>query len=47
MDSSQGSEILDHTTQTETTPKESLLGFLENKQILLVLDNFEHLVDGA
>ncbi len=47
MDSSQSSEVLDHTSQTDSTPKESLLAFLENKQILIVLDNFEHLVDGA
>ncbi|MCI0396140.1 MAG: LuxR C-terminal-related transcriptional regulator [Chloroflexi bacterium] len=28
-------------------PKQQLLGYLGNKEILLVLDNFEHLLDGA
>ena len=29
------------------TPQQQLLAFLRNKQVLLVLDNFEHLLDGT
>ena len=32
---------------SEGTPHEQLLNYLRNKQMLLILDNFEHLLDGA
>ncbi|MBV7332225.1 AAA family ATPase [Chloroflexi bacterium TSY] len=32
---------------SNTSPSEQLLAFLREKQMLLVLDNFEHLLDGA
>ena len=32
---------------TKTTPQEQLLNFLSDKQLLLVIDNWEHLLDGA
>jgi predicted ATPase len=31
----------------EGEPKEQLLGYLHNKHMLLILDNYEHLLDGA
>ena len=31
----------------EGTPEEQLIDYLRNKQMLLILDNFEHLLDGA
>ncbi|MFN2233206.1 MAG: BTAD domain-containing putative transcriptional regulator, partial [Anaerolineales bacterium] len=46
-DSRQSSEVLDHSAQTESMSKERLLEYLKNKRILIILDNFEHLVDGA
>ncbi len=33
--------------EDERRPKEQLLDFLQDKQLLLVLDNFEHLLDGT
>ncbi len=33
--------------QDARTPKQQLLDFLHHKQVLLLLDNFEHLLDGA
>jgi predicted ATPase/DNA-binding CsgD family transcriptional regulator len=33
--------------QDERDPKQQVLDFLSNKQMLLILDNFEHLLDGA
>ncbi|MBI5667391.1 MAG: tetratricopeptide repeat protein [Chloroflexi bacterium] len=35
------------TMRREGDPREQLLTFLSNKSLLLVLDNFEHLLDGA
>jgi predicted ATPase/DNA-binding CsgD family transcriptional regulator len=34
-------------TSDQRTPQQQLLNFLSNKELLLVLDNFEHLLDGA
>ena len=33
--------------QSDRSPKQQLLDFLSNTQILLILDNFEHIMDGA
>ena len=36
-----------HLTSDQRTPKQQLTSFLSNKHILLVLDNFEQVLDGA
>jgi predicted ATPase len=40
-------EELNFPLSTQEEPEIQLLGYLRNKQILLVLDNFEHLLGGA
>jgi predicted ATPase/transcriptional regulator with XRE-family HTH domain len=40
-------EALGFVFSGQTTPKDQLLDYLSQKQLLLVLDNFEHLLDGA
>jgi predicted ATPase len=40
-------EALGLSSSTERDPKEQLLRYLLNRQMLLVIDNFEHLLDGA
>ncbi len=44
---SQSTEPMERAAQTATTPKEKLMGFLAGKRLLLVLDNFEHVIEGA
>lgn len=39
--------ILNIQFHSGASPKEQFLHFLHNKQILLLMDNFEHLLDGA
>ena len=41
------SEALGFTFQTAAESKQQLFDYLRKKQLLLVLDNFEHLIDGA
>jgi predicted ATPase len=41
------SEALNFPLSTREEPESQLLGHLRNKKLLLVLDNFEHLLDGA
>ena len=40
-------QSLGFTFQNRGEPREQLLGYLRQKNVLLVLDNFEHLVEGA
>ena len=40
-------EALRFTFYGNTDPKEQLLNYLSRKQMLLLIDNFEHLLDGA
>jgi predicted ATPase/class 3 adenylate cyclase/tetratricopeptide (TPR) repeat protein len=47
FDSSQSSENIERSTQNIATLKDKLLGYLEAKYILIILDNFEHLLDSA
>ncbi|HNB52751.1 MAG TPA: AAA family ATPase, partial [Anaerolineales bacterium] len=44
---SQSTEPMERAAQTATTPKEKLMGYLAGKRMLLVLDNFEHVIEGA
>ena len=39
--------VLGLTPDNTSTPREQVLKFLAEKELLLVLDNFEHLLDGA
>ena len=39
--------ILKISLQSEKKPLEQLLEYLQNKQMLLIMDNFEHLLDGT
>jgi predicted ATPase/DNA-binding SARP family transcriptional activator len=41
------SQALDHLLAGQQSPRAQLLAFLRERQLLLVLDNFEHLLDGA
>ena len=41
------SQALDHPLAGPQTSRQQLQSFLQEKQLLLVLDNFEHLLDGA
>ena len=47
VDSSQTSENLERTSQTTTSQNESLIGYLASKRLLVILDNFEHILVGA
>ena len=40
-------DALHFTFRGELDPKQQLLGYLRGKHLLLVLDNFEHLTEGA
>jgi predicted ATPase/Tfp pilus assembly protein PilF len=40
-------EAINFPLSTQEEPDSQLLGYLRNKEMLLVLDNFEHLLDGA
>lgn len=40
-------EALDAPLQRGQSPEEALLAYLRDREVLLVLDNFEHLLDGA
>jgi predicted ATPase/transcriptional regulator with XRE-family HTH domain len=40
-------EVLGFTFYGQTDPKDQLLHYLSQKQLLMVVDNFEHLLDGA
>ncbi len=40
-------EALNFPLSTQEEPDSQLLGYLRHKELLLVLDNFEHLLDGA
>jgi predicted ATPase/DNA-binding CsgD family transcriptional regulator len=40
-------EAVDFPLSTEEDPLDQLLGYLRRRQLLLVMDNFEHLLDGA
>ena len=40
-------DAIDFPLSTDAAPDEQLLRFLRNKQLLLVMDNFEHVLDGA
>ena len=40
-------ETLRFTFHGSRDPKEQLLGYLRERELLLVIDNFEHLLDGA
>jgi DNA-binding SARP family transcriptional activator/predicted ATPase len=43
----QSTETLERASQTTTSQKEKLIGYLYSKRILLILDNLEHLMAGA
>jgi predicted ATPase/DNA-binding SARP family transcriptional activator len=47
FDTSQSSDSLDRSSQSIATLKEKLVGYLATKEILIILDNFEHLLDSA
>ncbi|HLF91792.1 MAG TPA: BTAD domain-containing putative transcriptional regulator, partial [Anaerolineales bacterium] len=47
IEASQSTEPLERSSQTATTQKEKLVGYLATKRMLLVLDNFEHIIEGA
>ncbi len=47
LEPGQSTEGLERSGQGETSQAAKLLNYLQNKQMLLVLDNFEHLVEGA
>lgn len=47
LETSQSTEAMERASQTTTTQKENLVGFLATRRMLLVLDNFEHLLEGA
>jgi predicted ATPase/class 3 adenylate cyclase len=47
VETNPGTENLERASQTTTSQYESLIGYLGPKRLLLVLDNFEHLLDGA
>lgn len=40
-------EVLHFTLYGSTDPKDQLLDYLSQKQLLLIVDNFEHLLDGV
>lgn len=44
---SQNTDSMERASQGVTTQKEKLLGYLAARRMLLILDNFEHLVHGA
>ena len=43
----QSTETMERASQTSTSQKESLAGYLRAKRMLIILDNFEHLLEGA
>ena len=49
LESGQSTESLERTAQEQVSgsPWEKLLGYLQNKRALIILDNFEHILDGA
>ncbi len=40
-------DVLQLTFESQTDPRRQLLDFLREKELLLILDNFEHILDGA
>jgi len=44
VDISQNTDTLDRANQTASTQKQSLMGYLGSKRMLIILDNFEHLI---
>jgi DNA-binding SARP family transcriptional activator/predicted ATPase len=46
-ESSPSPETLEKVTETSATPIENLTSFLQSKGMLVLLDNFEHLIEGA
>jgi DNA-binding SARP family transcriptional activator/predicted ATPase len=47
LEGSQTPEILETDSQTSADHKEKLTGYLHSHRMLIILDNFEHLLDGA
>jgi DNA-binding SARP family transcriptional activator/predicted ATPase len=47
LESSQSTETIERSAQSGRTQREQLVDYLREKQLLIVLDNFEHLLDGA
>ncbi len=47
IEANPGADNLERGTQSTTSQRESLLGYLGSKRLLILLDNFEHLLEGA
>ncbi|MCB9134084.1 MAG: AAA family ATPase [Anaerolineales bacterium] len=47
LEVSQNTESMERASQSVTTQKEKLIGYLAERSMLLILDNFEHLIEGA
>ncbi len=47
LESSQAPETLEKISETSVTPKEKLANYLHSKRVLIILDNFEHLMAGV